>query len=1169
MARWLCVAVALVAIPACGSPSSTPPSGARTQLQPPVYFDAARIAPTTISAPGPARVRITIDPPPPAAALRAGTSAIGAASPAETAARWHLARRADELGLDAATLASAEVTLVHDLGHGPIVVKLGQRVGGLPVIRTSLALVMDRSLGLVAITGELAPVAPAAAAPAFTLTPTDALGRAIADTGATPRVLRPEPDHAGYQRFTADGLLSPARVRRVLFPVGGQLVAAYQSELLFAGSPMQGYRHVVAADDGRLLYRTGTTLDAVHSYRVWADPTGDLRPLDGPVADYTPHPTGIPDGFQPAFIAPSLIAVDGLNTAPGGGTDPWLPAGATVTTGNNADAYADLDGIDGFSGGDIRADVTSPGVFDRTYDTAAEPDASTNQIKASVAVLFYINNWLHDWWYDSGFTEAAGNAQTNNYGRGGVGGDPLLVEAQDSSGTDNANMNTPADGASPRMQMYLWSAAPGGARPDGTIDTNIVTHEYGHYLHLRLVDCGSQACYAMSEGWADFDAALMNLRPGDDLDGVYGLGAYALQSFTQNAAYFGIRRYPYSRDFSKNPLTFRHMHSGEPLPIGPAYTDVNFLQGADNWEVHDAGEIWCSMLFTGLADLLAQSLLPSPRFTWNEGRRRYADYVVAGMIAAPVEPDFTAQRDAILAVALATDVQDFVVLAAAYAKRGFGTGAVSPAVNSSDGSGIVEDFAVRGRPDLVSATLIEDAGACDADGVVDAGETGVLRVTIRNVGAAALVAPTVTASTGVLGVSFPSGPTATFADLPLFATATADIPVALGEVQPVPTRLTFGLSMREPSSPAPAVVAGTVVEVNLDIAASTASTDDVESPFPVWSATGGWQRSFVAPTHVWAVPPPLGVTDATLTSPPLVVGAGAFSLAFQIRHQFGAGDGVVLEYSLDDSVWTDAVSVATTGYTGTIPGGGGNPLAGRPAWTGNAGYPGFATRTVDFGTAFAGQTVWLRFRLGGDAVSDGGRSLQLDNLAVTAAGTPFPTTTLDDGSCLPGLRPIADAGPDADAAAATIVTLDGTGSSDPDGTVASYHWTQVGGTIVNLASVSTATPHFTAPDFASAQVLTFQLIVIDNQTRVSVPDTVAITVQPPLPTPDAAPPDAGPGPDAAPDAEPGLDAAPSPDAGIPAVEGGGGCCQTGSRSAPGGMILALAVLIRLRRRRRR
>ncbi len=50
--------------------------------------------------------------------------------------------------------------------------------------------------------------------------------------------------------------------------------------------------------------------------------------------------------------------------------------------------------------------------------TCARPTAATTN-------LFYVVNWLHDYWYDSGFTEAAGNAQDNNFGRGGEDRDAL------------------------------------------------------------------------------------------------------------------------------------------------------------------------------------------------------------------------------------------------------------------------------------------------------------------------------------------------------------------------------------------------------------------------------------------------------------------------------------------------------------------------------------------------------------------------------------------------------------------------------------------------------------------------------------------------------------------------------------------------------------------------
>src|SRR6185369_15135984 len=90
-------------------------------------------------------------------------------------------------------------------------------------------------------------------------------------------------------------------------------------------------------------------------------------------------------------------------------------------------------------------------------DLTQQPNASTNQQMAAITQLFYTTNFLHDWYYDSGFDEASGNAQTNNFGRGGLGGDAVHAEAQDYSGTNNANMSTPSDGGSPRMQMYVFT----------------------------------------------------------------------------------------------------------------------------------------------------------------------------------------------------------------------------------------------------------------------------------------------------------------------------------------------------------------------------------------------------------------------------------------------------------------------------------------------------------------------------------------------------------------------------------------------------------------------------------------------------------------------------------------------------------------------------------------
>ena len=67
---------------------------------------------------------------------------------------------------------------------------------------------------------------------------------------------------------------------------------------------------------------------------------------------------------------------------------------------------------------------------------------------------------MHDMSYQYGFDEAAGNFQQSNLGRGGKGNDYVIADAQDGSGSNNANFATPADGSNPRMQMYLFSPSP-------------------------------------------------------------------------------------------------------------------------------------------------------------------------------------------------------------------------------------------------------------------------------------------------------------------------------------------------------------------------------------------------------------------------------------------------------------------------------------------------------------------------------------------------------------------------------------------------------------------------------------------------------------------------------------------------------------------------------------
>src|SRR5262249_23094931 len=152
-------------------------------------------------------------------------------------------------------------------------------------------------------------------------------------------------------------------------------------------------------------------------------------------------------------------------------------------------------------------------------------------------------------------------------------------------------------------------------------------------------------CGAMSEGWGDFTSMELTLRAGDDLDGTFAAGIYATATFG-DSGYFGVRRAPYSVDFTKNAFTFRHIHTGEALPTTPLQN-----AGGDNAEVHNAGEIWCAMLFEGFIAMLRTSTGPAPTRTFDQARRAMADYVVAGLQLTPPDATYTEARDAILAAA--------------------------------------------------------------------------------------------------------------------------------------------------------------------------------------------------------------------------------------------------------------------------------------------------------------------------------------------------------------------------------------------------------------------------------------------------------------------------------------------------------------------------------------
>ena len=88
--------------------------------------------------------------------------------------------------------------------------------------------------------------------------------------------------------------------------------------------------------------------------------------------------------------------------------------------------------------------------------------------------------------------------------------------------------------------------------------------------------------------------------------------------------------------------------------------------------------------------------------------------------------------------------------------------------------------------------------------------------------------------------------------------------------------------------------------------------------------------------------------------------------------------------------------------------------------------------------------------------------LAVSLLALAACGGGGGSGSTGGGTT--NRAPIANAGIDQTVAEQSSVTLDGTGSRDPDGDSLTYTWTQTGGPVVSITNSSSPTASFEAPD---------------------------------------------------------------------------------------------------------
>jgi hypothetical protein len=361
--------------------------------------------------------------------------------------------------------------------------RLERRIKGRAVFRGEIEAAFTPAGELVRTRGELPVlVDDSDAADAAVVSAPEAIAVAAASIGfnVAPEDLQLSDSDGASVAYTGGPFVRPTRAELQYFPLDVGAVDLVWSMTLWLDN--DAYWVLISAEIPDVLFRKNISEEqsqpATYSVYNAANPA-PLQPS-----------TALPgSGFQaPGIPRTSFTLVSELPLFDNLG---WMTDGANTTTGNNVDAGLDLSAPDG-----IDADgrpVGSPfRVFDFPYNPppiGTDAPSNVNYRWGEVTHMFFWANRYHDLLYQLGFTEAARNFQTNNFGRGGVGNDAISAEAQDFSGTNNANFAVGADGTLPRMQMYLFTG-PDPARTS-TLEQDVLLHELTHGTSLRLHANGS------------------------------------------------------------------------------------------------------------------------------------------------------------------------------------------------------------------------------------------------------------------------------------------------------------------------------------------------------------------------------------------------------------------------------------------------------------------------------------------------------------------------------------------------------------------------------------------------------------------------------------------------------------------------------------------------------
>ncbi|KAJ3319247.1 hypothetical protein HDV06_006575 [Boothiomyces sp. JEL0866] len=328
----------------------------------------------------------------------------------------------------------------------------------------------------------------------------------------------------------------------------------------------------------------------------------------------------------------------------------------TDTQGNNVDSKVKR----------IRPDGGSTLTFDSKFDIK-DWSASTNNINSAITNSFYLANMIHDISYMYGFTEEAGNFQSNNFGKGGLENDAVVIKNYASGGFNNARFVTPPDGQTPEMYLFLFTHS--DTERATSFENAVVLHEYTHGISERLTGGSRQGnclespqANGMGEGWSDAVAVFLLRKEGENRSTIATVGSWVTERSN------GLRPYPYSTNMQDNPFTFKYI--------------------LHETSEHVVGTIWATMLYE-----LYWNLVDKYGFTPNyhdpsqmKGNVMALRLLIGGLTMQPCNPTFVTARDAIIAADTAYyEGKNRCLIWKAFAKRGLGIDVVTETSKLSDG----------------------------------------------------------------------------------------------------------------------------------------------------------------------------------------------------------------------------------------------------------------------------------------------------------------------------------------------------------------------------------------------------------------------------------------------------------------------------------------------------